>query len=952
MKGPGSLPGVPLLATTSAALWLLTADHESDTTLIARFVETRDEVAFAALYHRHGPMVRAVCRRYCRDPHLAADAEQGAWLVLARKAATLSRPDRLASWLFGVAVRVSRKAASGATRGGAATVARAVPAASVSVMAEELLRVLDEELTALPEDERLPLILCYLEGQTQDEAARACGTCVRTLRRRLDRGRAALRGRLERRGVAPAAVLAAVAIAPAATRATSGVLPTALGGGPVPSSLSPWIAEELAMTSANWWVRAALAASLGLGTTAAVAAVWVSDHQPTPKTDTTPVRLAAEPVPTELPKGAIARLGSTAFRHPGELQGLVFSPDSTQLAAIGPSAVSRWALPDGKSVLAAGNRGKDYCHLNVVSPDGRLAVELLTRAPDAVMGTLYDVRVTDLTTGLPAGSFLATYGEAQTGAHSLSGAISPDGSTLAIQYCAEVSLYSLPAGNLIRRMDDEGRVFRHVAFTPDGKRLVIGSRDKPTLTVHDVVTAAKLLTLGTGEGPGVGGLSISSDGKTVAVAGSREERRPFERGELIIDHPEAEFVVWDLVTGKLLRRMTTDAPIRAVRYLPDGTILGVAEPGGTFAQPARSALRRWRMTDGMLLWSAPADHRVFVFATSPDGKLMATATRDEPIRIWDLATGTIRPRTDGHVHMVNSIVYDSNGKTIRTTDASELRSWDAATGRPSGRFTHLELVGYAKWDRAGRIVAAGEPMIVDPRGTVAVFDAVAGKKLLSISDQDRQMGFGWRWFDLSADGKRLCLLVTKDKALHLQLWDVPDAKQVWDVAMPADWTVGRVTMTGDGRVLAGITDLIALDARTGKQLTRWDLVGSGVLPRDETRNTHHYPSRDGSMLGFVIQSVGIFLVDSRTGKLVRRIDTPGEVPWPLEFSADGSRFATSNAWFDAGIRVWETATGKLLARFDGSPSRVTHFAFSPDGRQLASGCIDGTALVWDISGVK
>jgi non-specific serine/threonine protein kinase/serine/threonine-protein kinase len=233
---------------------------EPDAELLARFISGRDEEAFAALYNRHGPMVRAVCRRYCRDAHLADDAVQGVWLVLARRAASVSRPERLANWLFGVAVRVGKKAKA-ATRTGQAPI---VPAAAtsdvaVSVLAEELLRVLDEELTALSEQERLPLVLCYLEGRTQDEAARQCGISLRTLRRWLDRGREALARRLDRRGVAPAAALGALAVQPASAPASARFLAAALSGDLVPSNLSPWIAEELATTGmSSWWLRAAL----------------------------------------------------------------------------------------------------------------------------------------------------------------------------------------------------------------------------------------------------------------------------------------------------------------------------------------------------------------------------------------------------------------------------------------------------------------------------------------------------------------------------------------------------------------------------------------------------------------------------------------------------------------------------------------------------------------------
>jgi WD40 repeat protein len=451
-------------------------------------------------------------------------------------------------------------------------------------------------------------------------------------------------------------------------------------------------------------------------------------------------------------------------------------------------------------------------------------------------------------------------------------------------------------------------------------------------------------------GGGTGGLSVSPDGKTVVAAVNRQEREKLaDGGSRSTDHPETEVVAWDLAKGKLLRRIATDVPVRSVHCLADGTVVGVVNSKESFA---RSGLRRWQLADGKLLWSAAADHFIRAFAVAPDGALVATAGGGGPVQLWDANTGKARPRTDGHARAIESLAFSADGKTIRTTDNAELRVWDAATGRPAGRISHPELVGFARWDAAGRVVAAGPNTIDDRRRTVAVFDAATGTKLLAVPDPDRAKGFGWRGFDLSADGTKLVLPVTKDKQIRLQLWDVPAARLVWDVETPADWSPGGLTLTTDDRVLAGWTDLLTLDARTGKQLARWDLMKSGVLPPDPSHNTHLYPSRDGRMLGYVIQNVAIFLVDGRTGQLVRRIDTPGETHWPLTFSPDGSRFATSSAWTDTGVRVWETATGKLLDRLDGSPARVLQIAFSPDGWRLVAGGEDGTALVWPVPGAQ
>jgi RNA polymerase sigma factor (sigma-70 family) len=150
-----------------------------DRELVTRFVQQRDETAFAELVGRHGGLVRNVCRNVLRNEADAEEAMQATFILLARRAGSLRDPDALASWLHGVAYRTALRARRDAGRRRAREAAVSVPAPAcpppVEASWRELQELLDRELQRLPEKLRAPFVLCCLERRSKAEAARQLG---------------------------------------------------------------------------------------------------------------------------------------------------------------------------------------------------------------------------------------------------------------------------------------------------------------------------------------------------------------------------------------------------------------------------------------------------------------------------------------------------------------------------------------------------------------------------------------------------------------------------------------------------------------------------------------------------------------------------------------------------------------------------------------------------------
>jgi RNA polymerase sigma factor (sigma-70 family) len=234
----------------------------SDSELLQRFIATRDEAAFELLMWRHGAMVLGVCRRAIRDLQLAEDAFQAVFLVLARKAGTI-RCGNVAGWLFRVARRVAARAIRQRSLSQLPSDLPSHPQPSL-VEQEEVTEILDAEIALLPDRLRRVVILCYLGGQTTEEAARELSCPRGTILSRLAAARKCLARRLSRRGVILPAAIVVSGTEPTSrlVSATISDMPRLLSGMARPGSMATILAHGVIQTMTRGTLVTAFACAL------------------------------------------------------------------------------------------------------------------------------------------------------------------------------------------------------------------------------------------------------------------------------------------------------------------------------------------------------------------------------------------------------------------------------------------------------------------------------------------------------------------------------------------------------------------------------------------------------------------------------------------------------------------------------------------------------------------
>jgi WD40 repeat protein/serine/threonine protein kinase len=559
----------------------------------------------------------------------------------------------------------------------------------------------------------------------------------------------------------------------------------------------------------------------------------------------------------------------------------------------------------------------------------------------------------------------------------LSGALSPDGRLFA-SGCNDkmVRVWSLETGDLIATLAGHtADVVWSVTFSPDGKHLA--SRASPTLKgqypdlgeirIWDLDARKPIVSLND-LSFGASRPAFSPDGKRLAAGTA-----PFGK----------RLTVWDSASGQELLVKKLEDAVTVVAFSPDGKRLAVAPMmKGVMATWAKG-VRILDAATGDLVEFCPGDLSYCMALTfSPDGKQLAAAG-EEGLELWNVESGQLVRTFKGHQGGVLDVVFSPNGRRLASAGADgSVRVWDAAGPRNTISIP-MERTQFSKIDLSpdGRIAMTG-----GGQETLQLWNAATGERLGNPLKHEHKVIN----HDFTADGNRVVLT---DEGKNVTIWDVttgkvvhtfqhdgpagpivtalsPDGKwfacpgpaggvKVWDTEKGLELRTLKDLkeparsweFSPDGTRLAVIDVGGAAkiwDLATRREICPIDLKGFFIrLLRFSPDGKHLAVAEFGPNLDGPADSLGeVRILDAETG---REVSPPlkghtGAAP-NLSFSPDGKRVATGD--MDGTVKVWDVATGQETLRLKGYTAYVCDLAFSPDGHRLISAAVDGTVRIWD-----
>jgi RNA polymerase sigma factor (sigma-70 family) len=898
-----------------------------------------------------------------------------------RSAGSIRRRDSVASFLHGVAYRIAHKARAAAARRQALE-AKAVPGLPTSPADDlswgEVRAILHEELAALPERWRAPLVLCYLEGLTQEEAARRLGWTAAGLKGRLQRGRERLRRRLRRRGLGLAALAAAAlteatvpqTLTAAAVRAAlpvAGAAPPAAAVALAHGVSGPLLPAKVRVAVAVLLVTAALAGGAALyprqpaeGEPAASA--------PRPAVPTPPSDRFGDP----LPEGAVARLGTVRFNHGDGLNALHFTSDGKSILSEGGGSLCLWDASTGKELERFTTARPSFYHQTVLTPDGKRLLSLNQEDSDHVT-----LRAWDLSGGkeVRVAHLPARRGERSI---DLRNALSPDGRLAIVHTPDHVRVFDLTTTGERYRLPKAGKEVQAVVFA-GGDRLVTVDT-KQLVQVWEAGTGKPLRQFALGSPVAL--FAASADGRRLATLEHRNVPFRLPGGKDLPLHERDVIHVWDLATGT--EKHTLAARPKSwhfhLQMSPDGKRL--------FASSADDGAG-----DEVTVWdveTGQASGRLRgacgrAVAVSPDGTRLAEGDQGK-FQLWDLTTGRRLSDADAPHALTETVCLSPAGDRVSTFGHASLSAWEGATGRHLGSvdvpaYPYVDPSNSHFFSADGRLAAsfAGEGRL-----EILVWDVASRRRLQTLRPPGEpkyasgSVVHATRVFDpprvtaaFTRDGSLLATWHAGEEPV-VRLWDVRTGKELRSFRAAKGGWLAQPFFTADGKTLfvAGRW-VTGYDVTDGTELFAWELkplpsnswlrlvIGGQPLDEDALMAWRALAvSPEGTTVAAILRGSWLsdervpdrlVLLDARTGKARRRWSDSGNPCRRLEelaFAPDGRLLASSDG---NAVHVWEAATAREVRTFRGHRGEIQSLAFSADGRRLASSSGDSTVLVWDLT---
>ena len=655
----------------------------------------------------------------------------------------------------------------------------------------------------------------------------------------------------------------------------------------------------------------------------------------------------------KLPEGAKARLSK------GEISGISFSPDGTQIAVGSATGIWLYDARTGAELALftnympeTGRIAFDYMSetgLVAFSPDGktlvngmydtiliwdiatgkllksikrqRARIEALRILEDnkTLLCKNYDdsVRLWDITTGLEIKNFnpkssggfggvlQSAFGYEVTAAGLYLNKIADNGIYAVGYKNGKIRLKDATTGQHQKTFQGAKERVSQLVFSPDGTRLVANYADAP-IRLWDVTTGQSLKTL-TQNSKMWGILTFSQDGKTLAC-----------------QKQSGEIELWDVPTKTLRKTLGEDLgiPIHTLAFSPDAKTIVAANPNGE--------IRIWDTNTGaeVSVFSTGHTRKFGALAFSPDSTLLASG-HINTIVLWDARTFTqLSNRVDTNA-WINAMVFSPDGSTLNSVKSFSFKKRTRGPFIREGVRSTLSLWNTRTGDKLSDLPVEsylGElPKLSGMQNSSSSTTGAIGVVVFS---QNGSM------LATALNSKK----ATKDYRFTVHLWDIPDRKLNLTLKGHTD-KVNALAFTRDGKTLASGSE--------DGTIQLWEAsTGTEILKLQSGKTSALTFSTDGKILASIDKTFSIQLWDVATGDRLTSIEGQNDYGNVLAFSADSKILAGGGR--DGTIQLWDVATGNKLSTLKGHVDWVNALAFSPDGKTLASGSSDGAIFLWNV----